>query len=208
MNTFTIEGLELFKKQFPEDEAIQKVSFEELVKLNGGTSVNWDLVEKQNLANADVMSSVELEVSECQLSIGYVVIDVICLAIGGVGLRSSFNRYTAQTVIRAAQPAIAPIGRIIAEITRDGASIFQKAKAVFSVLSALYSAGCLGAVVKAFLSNLKWYQMIIYGATSLATIMAAVLTDGAALIAEIVILLGSFTWLTLDSVQAIKACNL
>ncbi|MBJ9984411.1 hypothetical protein IAE19_03015 [Acinetobacter sp. S40] len=204
---FTPESLQLYKEQFPLDEDIQKISYEELVKLNDGNEVDWNFLKTQNLQNQSIMNTQDLTISECHLSIGYVVMDAICIAIGGIGLRSSFNRATAQAVAIAAGPAITPIGRIVNEIARDGTSLAQRARGILSILSTLYSTSCLGAVIKAFLASLKWYQMIIYGATAMATILAAVATDGVAFVAEVVLVLGSCTWFVLDLVNCINVCS-
>lgn len=204
---FTPESLQLYKDQFPLDEELQKFTYEELVLLNNGDTVDWNFLKQQNLENQSLMNTHDLTVSECQLAVGYVIMDVICIAIGGVGLRSSFNSATAQAVVKAAGPAITPIGRIINEIAKDSATAFQRAKGILSILSTLYSASCLGAVVKAFLNSLKWYQMVIYGATAMATIVAAVATDGVAFIAEVVLVLGSCTWFALDLAKCIKICS-
>ena len=48
----------------------------------------------------------------------------------------------------------------------------EVAGAVFGIISTIYSGGCLGAVVSAFLGTLTWYNAMLYGATALGTIMA------------------------------------
>ena len=81
------------------------------------------------------------------------------------------------------------------------------AGAVFGVISTIYSGGCLGAVISAFLGSLTWYNAVLYGATALGTIMAAVATDGAAEIGIIVVELATAGFLVSDSINCAEACN-
>ena len=84
---------------------------------------------------------------------------------------------------------------------------FEVATAVFGIVSTIYSGGCLGAVLGAFLGSLTWYNAILYGATALGTIVAAVATDGAAEIGIIVVELATAGFLVSDSINCAKACS-
>jgi len=80
------------------------------------------------------------------------------------------------------------------------------ATAVFGVISTIYSGACLGAVLSAFLGNLQWYQGVLYGATALGTIMAALATDGAAEIGVIIVEIATAGFLVVDASKCAEAC--
>lgn len=142
------------------------------------------------------------------MNIGYVIFDAVCLALGAVGLRATVRGSTIQAIFQAATPAMSGIEQAIAQIGRSGATAVDQAKGVFNILKAIWSGGSLGAVFSAFTGSLTWWDMALYGVTGLATIVAALATDGLAFVAEVVILLASFGFLASDSVKAIQACNL
>ena len=81
------------------------------------------------------------------------------------------------------------------------------ATAVFGVISTIYSGACLGAVLSAFLGSLTWYNAVLYGATALGTIMAALATDGAAEIGIIIVELATAGFLIGDSIKCVDACS-
>jgi len=114
----------------------------------------------------------------------------------------------AEAVGNAAKPSLSAIETIIADITAESATITDVAWGVYKILKTIYSAGCLGAVIDAFLTSLSYWQKILYGATALGTIVAAVATDGVAFVGEIVIELATFGFLVDDSIKAVEACNL
>jgi hypothetical protein len=66
-----------------------------------------------------------------------------------------------------------------------GGSAYQKAKAIFYLMKDTYSAGLLWTVIKAVCSEMKWYDWLEVSAKVSAMLIAALATDGAALIAEI-----------------------
>ena len=206
MSAITQEQWDAFKKQFPDDQRIQAVTFEELLANTDGGKVDWENPPVTNVLRADLESGVAI--SECQLWIGFVVFDVICLAVGAVGLRSGASKSTAEAMARAAKPVMNKLQTIIAKMAAQGATKMDLAKGVFDILRTIWSGGCLGAVVSAFLGTLTWYYALLYGATALATIVAALATDGVAFIAEVVILLATFGFLVADSINCARVCKL
>jgi hypothetical protein len=215
--TLTQEQLNHYKSQFLNDRKIQALTLEELIKNTNGGKVDWsnlpistDEVDNQFsvVARASTsMAMMAVETSDCQVAIGYVIFDAICLAVGGVGLRASASRATAESIAEAARPVLSQLEAIIATMAAEGASLTDIAQGVFAILKIIWSRGCLGAVLSAFLDSLTWYYAILYGATAMATIVAAVATDGVAFVAEVVIELATFGFLIADSVNAVKACN-
>lgn len=205
MSAITQEQWDSYKSQFPNDKKIQAVTLEELLKNTDGGKVDWKNppVAKERRTEAQAVTAI----SGCELAIGYVIFDVVCLAIGGVGLRSGVSRGTAEAVAEAARPVLSKLEVTIAKMAAEGASKTDLAWGVFEILKTIWSGGCLGAVLSAFLGSLTWYYALLYGATAMATIVAALATDGVAFVAEVVIVLATFGFLVADSVNAAKACG-
>ena len=202
--TLTQEQLENYKSLFPNDERIQAVTLEELIKNTNG-KVDWsNLPLSKEVGNIPSMA----DDFSCIEAVGFVVFDALCLALGGVGLRADLSGDVAEAVGNAAKPSLSAIETIIADITAESATITDVAWGVYKILKTIYSAGCLGAVIDAFLTSLSYWQKILYGATALGTIVAAVATDGVAFVGEIVIELATFGFLVDDSIKAVEACNL
>lgn len=162
---------------------------------------------EKNINTADhAILDKALGISPCAMAIGYVVYDAVCLAIGGVGLRASMNPNTARTLAEAVRPAIPKIIKICATL-QHSSSVTEQAKAVFQILSTIWSGGMGGAVLGAFLDSLTWYNAMLYGVTSMGTIVAALATDGVAFIAEVAILLATYGFFVEDSIKAVTACT-
>ncbi|AGL17713.1 hypothetical protein [Actinoplanes sp. N902-109] len=198
-----------FKAQFPHDQRMQAVSYDELLSNTNGGKVNWASPPTVHLPGADneFFSVAGVTVSDCELDIGYVIFDVVCLAIGAVGLRASVTSSTAEAVAAAAKPVLSQLEAAIAKMAAPGASKVDLATGAFTILRTIWSGNCLGAVVSAFVGSLTWYTMLLYAATAMGTIVAALATDGAAFVAEVVIELATFGFLVSDSVKAYEACS-
>lgn len=150
----------------------------------------------------------EIQVTDCQKAIGYVVFDCICLIVGGVGLRATVSGSTIEEMAKLSIKATTSLEQQIEIIAHEGTNAFQKARSVFNILSTLSTGGMLGGVFSAFVKSLKWWQMALYASSGLATILAALATDGVAFVAEVAALLVTFTWLVTDSTHAVKTCSL
>jgi hypothetical protein len=204
MSTLSQKQWDNYKSIFPKDKKLQALSLAELFKNTDGGKIDWDnLRGKDNDARS---RTGVISIDPCALNIGYVVFDVICLAIGGVGLRSGATAETAGKVAEAAKPVMSKLETIVAKMSVKGASKTEVATGVFKVLQIIWSGGALGAVLSAFLGSLTWYYKVLYAATALATIVAAVATEGVAFIAEVAIELATFGFLVADSINAAKAC--
>ena len=143
----------------------------------------------------------------CAEAVGYVVFDCVCLFLGAATLRSSLTAEAAEGMAKAAAPVMSQMEKYIATMAAETSSKTDVASAVFGIISTIYSGGCLGAVLGAFLGSLTWYEAALYGVTAMATIVAALATDGAAEIALIVIELATAGFLVNDSISCVKACN-
>jgi len=209
MNTITQEHLDAFKNQFPFNEQIKALTLEDVLQHIQGKTANFEnmhaLTSEEYAPHALAVSA---NLTDCQMAIGYVIFDVICLAVGAVGLRSSVKPQTIVAMAQAAAPAMSKIELIIARMGAQGASKSTLAWGVFDILKTIVSGGCLGAVVSAFTDSLTWWDMILYGVTAVATIVAALATDGLAFVAEVIVLLATFGFLVSDSVKAVQSCSL
>jgi hypothetical protein len=208
MATITQKQLDDFKNLYPSDPVIKDLTLEEILKNSNG-GVNWETIQFPSTNNSvNSLRAKSLALTDCQLNIGYVIFDAICLGVGAVGLRATVSGTTIEAIFHAAAPAMAKIELVIAEMAREGASAKDFAIGVFNILKTLYSGGCLGAVFSAFTASLTWWDMILYGISGTATIVAAFATDGLAFVAEIVILLATFGFLASDSIKAYQVCSL
>jgi hypothetical protein len=209
MTEITAKQLSDFKRLYPNNAEIQALTLEAVQQNTRGRTVDWNSVSFDVSAptrSSAAMASVSI--SPCQMAIGYVVFDVVCLAVGAVGLRASVNSSTIESTARAVEPVLSKIEQTIASMGKQGASKTDVAWGVFDILKTIYNGGSLGAVFSAFAASLTWWDMILYGITGVATIVAALATDGVAFVAEIVILLASTGVVVSDSVKAVQACNL
>ena len=144
---------------------------------------------------------------KCALSIGYVVFDSVCLFLGASSLRSCLTAEEAAEMAKAAEPVASALEKYIVTLADKEASTTEHASAVFGIISTIWSGGCLGAVVNAFLGTLTPVNAALYGATAMATIVAAMATDGAATIGEIVVELATCGFLIEDSINCSKECS-
>lgn len=195
--------LETFKSFYPTLKHVQALTLDDVNKMTNGQPVDWNAVTPVDFASPSTLA-----ITDCQMSVGYVIFDVICLAVGAVGLRSGVKPQTIKGVVEAATPSLPKIKTIIAQLNAENATVIDKAWGVYQVLEALYSTGALGLVFEAFIGSLTWWNMLIYGITGLASIIALFATDGLAFAAEVVLLLVSFGYLISDVVDAVDACGL
>lgn len=216
LNTVAItpEQWDNYKSQFPNDPKIQAVTLDELLKNTDSEKVDWENIgnaKKKDLATSphfEKTNQVQFNVvSPCKIAMGFVIFDVICLAIGGVGLRATATTEVAIEMVEAAAPVLSKIEIAIAKMAAKEASMTDIASGVFEILKAIYSGGCLGAVLSAFLGSLTWYYALLYGAMAMATIVAVLATDGIAFVAEVVIVLATAGFVVVDSVSAYETCS-
>lgn len=202
--SITQKQLESFKCLHPGDPRIQALPLNEVVKNLDRREVDWHSVLLDQLATP-VAAGIEL--TECQKAIGIVVFDVFCLALGAVALRGTVNSATINAVAQAVVPVQSKLEVIIARLSGPNVSPRDQALAVFDILRAIYKGECLGAIAAAFSKSLTWWNALLYGITSVATIVALVATDGVAFVTEIVLLLATFGFLVSDSIRAANACR-
>lgn len=198
----TAAQLQAWKASNPHNLKLQKVTIGELYANIEDPTVDFNTVSFKG-------STTELlgDSWDCAKGIGFVVFDCVCLFLGAAALRDSATAEVAEDLAKAAEPVASQLEQYIKIMGDKASSTYDVAKAVFGVMSTIYSGSCMGAVISAFLDSLTWYNAILYGATALGTIMAAVCTDGAAEIGLIVVELATAGFLVADSINCVQACN-
>ena len=206
MTNITQQQLDDFKKLYPYNHDIQALTLPVVQQNTSGRAVDWKSLKfSDHPADTTVR---KMALTSCQMAVGWVVFDAVSLAFGAVGLRSSVSSATIEAMAQPAGPVLSKIETTIARISAEGASTTQQAWGVFEILKTIFNGGSFGAVMSAFVGSLSWWDMILYGITGTATIIAALATDGLAFAAEVALLLATTGFLVSDSVKAVQACNL
>lgn len=200
-STLTEVEWDSFVKDHCLDDEMKKISYQELMENTNNGQV--DLSKLTLLSTLE--TAPELEISRCTLAIGYVVVDVVGLAIGAVGIRSSINVSSVEKVADIVAPQIPKILKNVEIIAESGASVFEQAKACWGIISVTLRSPF--KILEAIYSSMSFFDKAYAIAKATAIIAAALLTDGAALIAEIVVELINFGTLVSDSIDAVSACS-
>jgi len=209
MSTIDAKTLQLFKSHYPHNPQIQALTLDEVLKHTQGKTADWNnMYAETDKFYQPLKQAAAVTANPCYMNVGYVIFDVICLALGAVSLRKSVSAATIANTANAVTPVLSEIEKIIVSMSKAGATKSDLAWGVFNILRTIYAGGCLGAVFSAFTASLTWWNMILYGVTGMATIVAALATDGLALAAEVIGLLASFGFLATDCVAAYTACSL
>ena len=145
--------------------------------------------------------------TECDQRIGYVIFDCVCLLLGAAECRTALTEEAAEAIVKASEPVLSKMEQYIVTLASEEASTTEKAAAVFNVGSTIWSGGCLGGVVSAWLGTLTVGDQVLYSATALATLLAMFATDGAAEIGVVAVELATAGWLVSDSVKCAEACD-
>lgn len=204
MANITQQQLDDFKKLFPGDQNLQNLSLPAVLHYAEMRPVDWHGLKFGHPRTLAATTATTL--TECQKAIGWVIVDCICLGVGAYTLRPTVPASAAENMVRAAAPALSKIEKIVAEISAAD-SLPKQAWGVFKILKEIWNADCLSAVFAAFVDSLSWWDAILYGITGLATIVAALATEGIAFVGEVVILLATAGFLASDSVKAYNACS-
>ena len=200
MRTINPQVFAAYQALNPQDKRLQALTLEELYAEVGSGQVDWNTITySQSAALGSTW--------DCTEAIGFVVFDCVCLFLGAASLRASVTAEAAADIAEAAKPVMNQLEKYIVIMADEASSKTDIAGAVFGIISTIYSGSCLGAVISAFLGTLTWYNAVLYGATALGTIMAAVATDGAAEIGIIVVELATAGFLVSDSVKCSEECS-
>lgn len=147
--TTAAEQLATFKSFYPNIEHVQALTLDDATRIVGGKPVDWNTITP-----ADFAASSTSAITAGQTAVGYVIFDVICLAVGAVGLRTTVRASTIEAMASAAAPSLSKIETIIAQVGASNATVTDRAWGVFQILKTIYTGGSLGAVFNAFTGSL------------------------------------------------------
>lgn len=121
-----------------------------------------------------------------------IIVEGILLVMSAVGISVTPSERAIDTaidetvqVIKSSSKLQKALDEFVTAWNNAGGSAYQKAKALFLLIKASNSAGILWNVIKAVCSNMAWYDWLETAAKVSAMIIAALATEGVALIAEI-----------------------
>ena len=126
-----------------------------------------------------------------------ILVEAILLVMSAVGISVSVSKSTMKATVEETAKAIknsSALQKAIAEFIsswHSAGSALKKAKAIFVLLKASYAAGILWTIIKSLCREMKWYDWLETAAKVTAMIIAALATEGAALIARIALVVMS-----------------
>ena len=153
------------------------------------------------------LARTDLSESACASSIAAVVIDCVCLVLGAAAIRGAMPKPVLVAVAEKLEPELSQLKPLLGRMAETGRSFEESAKAVFEVVKTIWSVGKLGPVMHAILHHLTFWQQILYGVTAVATITAAVPTDGLAMIPELALALANAGPLVINAAEAVETCD-
>ena len=139
--------------------------------------------------NADLLKASWIQIAS-------IVVEAVLLVLSAVGVKVSADKYVIKKVAEEIVGTIESSSLLqqavkqLEEAFQSG-SAWEKAKAIFYLIKDSYSAGILWQIIKGLCENMSTSDWIKTAAIVSAEIIAALATDGAALIAKIVLALNS-----------------
>ena len=143
---------------------------------------------------------------DCNTHIGYVIHDCMCLVLGAIDMRKKATDADARVIAAAASPVLSSLRPNILVIADEVSDRTEKAIAAFTIVSKLYSSGCLAEVCKVWIASLPAKDAIKYTGKAFKALIAAFATDGSAMIGVILVELATFPELIEDSISCKGCC--
>jgi hypothetical protein len=200
--SITQDKLNALRRLHPGDAAMQSVSIDQLAN----HALGRDPWGNKAVTN-EVSRARRGDVTACAFAIGGVVVDVMLTIWGASGLYNKIGPAVVEDVARIAEHELAAIEEIAKVLSNPDASTIEKAGAIKDIGLLIYSGGMLEAIFKAIVGGLTWWDMALYGTIGLGELTAAFLTDGALLVAMLVIEVSQAGFVISDSVKAMEACS-
>lgn len=145
---------------------------------------------KQLATVADIMSISFLQ----QASI---LVEAVFLVLQAVGIKVSVSKSTMEATVEDTATAIRNSSQLQRAIARfidswnSGGGAMTKAKAIFFLIKDSMAAGILWTIIKSLCREMKWYDWLETAAKVSAMIIAALATEGVALMAKIALIVMS-----------------
>jgi len=125
-----------------------------------------------------------------------IVVEAVLLVMHAVGISLTVSKRTMEKTVEDTANAIkrspklqTAIAEFIASWKAAGGNAVAKAKAVFNLIKDAYEAKILWTIIKSLCKEMKWYDWLETVAKVVAMIIAALATEGAALIARIALII-------------------
>ena len=123
---------------------------------------------------------------------GSIVVEAVLLVLSAVGISVTPGEHSIEQAVDEVAHIIQTSSKFKEEIQKfievwdtAGSGAYQKAKAIFHLIKDTYSSSILWTLIKSICSNMKWYEWLETAAKVSAMIIAALATEGIALIGEI-----------------------
>ena len=126
-----------------------------------------------------------------------ILVEAVFLVMQAVGIKVSVSKSTMEATVEDTAAAIrnsSQLQRAIAKFVdswNSGGGATAKAKAIFFLLKDSMAAGILWTIIKSLCKEMKWYDWLETAAKVSAMIIAALATEGVALIAKIALIVMS-----------------
>jgi len=125
-----------------------------------------------------------------------ILVEAVLLVMQAVGIKVAVSESTMKATVEDTAEAIQRSSQLQRAMKKfvdswkaAGGNAAAKAKAIFILIKESYAAGILWTIIKSLCKEMKWYDWLETVAKVLAMIIAALATDGAALIAKIVLII-------------------
>lgn len=214
MDSFRTMQIDEFKSKL-------KPAFDDIVKqlpADKQSSINFDeiIVESYNrlqkievdVGVLDITLETHPDVKDtpCVLAVIKVIFDVVTVAMQCAGLSKGVSDSIVAKILKDISPTEMTIIEGLIMAFNDAGTNLEKAQFVLKILGEVYKAVGAGAFLQAMLSSMSWFDWVKFGVVALAQIVAWLGTDGAAFIAEVVLLVAYLVTLTQDILAVQKAC--
>ena len=210
-------------RSLPIDEFKSKIKpvFDEIVKqlpADKQSSINFDeiIIESYNrlqkmeidveILDITLETHPDVQDTACVLAVINVMADVLFIVLGLTGLSSAERSSIIGKIIKEISPTEIKVIEGLIMAFNDAGSKLAKAKFVVQIFGEIFKAVGAKAFWKAMQESMSWVEWVTVGIAAIAQITLWVGTDGAALVAEVVLLVLLLVTFTKDILAAQTAC--
>ena len=163
----------------------------------GHRTVSLKREDEMFLASRNLMTMVDIDWTKI-MQYASIVVEAVMLVLSAVGISPSPSSKVVEEATEDVAQALKNSSKFekamesfVKAWDSAGGSAYQKAKAIFFLIKDTYAAGLLWTVIKALCSNMTRYEWLETAAKVTAMVIAALATEGAALIAKIALVVMS-----------------
>lgn len=155
----------------------------------------------------DAINSIDLaSVSSCVIAVATFCIDILLFALQ---LASIYIMKT-DAMIRAAVAALGEGAGGLVQLIEgiaNAATRGRQAILIFQFISQLFNIGFIKGVIKTVVSGFSWFGAIVAAVSFVATVVAWIATDGALLIAQIILAIAALASIIADAIAVGRSCG-